>query len=68
MTAARTIGGEPMSERRTMIASVAYAVPMAAIFVLTGYAIRGGLQLGSTKGNIPEHWGMREFLSRGRSS
>jgi uncharacterized membrane protein (Fun14 family) len=39
VAAARTIGGQPISERRILIASVAYAVPMAAVFVLTGYAL-----------------------------
>jgi len=37
--AARTLGGQPISERRILIASIAYAVPMAAVFVLTGYAL-----------------------------
>ena len=36
VAAARTIGGQPISERRILIASIAYAVPMAAIFTLTG--------------------------------
>ena len=44
VAAARTIGGQPISERRILIASVAYAVPMAAVFVLTGYALGEALR------------------------
>lgn len=42
--AARTIGGQPISERRILIASIAYAVPMAAVFVVTGYALGEALR------------------------
>jgi hypothetical protein len=44
VAAARLLGGEPISERRIMIASVAYAIPMAAVFTYTGYAIGEGIR------------------------
>ena len=44
VAAARTIGGQPISERRIMIASVAYAIPMAAIFTIAGYAVGDALR------------------------
>jgi hypothetical protein len=44
VAAARTIGGQPISERRTLIACVAYGLPMAAVFVLTGYALGEALR------------------------
>ena len=43
VAAARTIGGQPINKRRVMIASIAYAVPMAAVFVLTGDDLRQAL-------------------------
>jgi hypothetical protein len=44
VVAARIIGGKPITARRTLIACVAYAVPMAAIFTLTGYALGEALR------------------------
>jgi hypothetical protein len=44
VVAARIIGGKPITARRTLIACVAYAVPMAAIFALTGYALGEALR------------------------
>ena len=44
VAAARTIGGQPISERRILIASIAYAVPMAAVFTITGYALGEALR------------------------
>ena len=43
---ARLVGGEPISERRVLIASVAYAVPMAFVFTLTGYALGESIRAG----------------------
>jgi hypothetical protein len=37
---ARTIDGEPISRRRIVLGSVAYAVPYAAIWTLVGLALR----------------------------
>lgn len=44
VAAARLIGGQRINERRILIASAAYAIPMALIFVLTGYALGEGLR------------------------
>jgi len=44
VAAARTVGGQPISERRILIACVAYAVPMAAVFTFTGYALGEALR------------------------
>jgi uncharacterized membrane protein (Fun14 family) len=44
VVAARVVGGQPISERRIMIASVAYALPMAAVFTVTGYALGEALR------------------------
>ena len=44
IVAARTIGGQAINERRIMIACVAYAVPMALVFTLTGYAVGEALR------------------------
>ena len=44
VAAARTIGGQPISERRILIASLAYAVPMAAVFTFTGYVVGEALR------------------------
>lgn len=43
---ARLVGGERISERRILIASVAYAIPMAVVFTLTGYALGEGIRAG----------------------
>jgi hypothetical protein len=39
VVAARVLGGQPITERRILIASIAYAAPMALVFVVTGYAL-----------------------------
>jgi hypothetical protein len=39
VAAARPVGGQQISERRIVIASLAYAIPMALIFTVTGYAL-----------------------------
>ena len=44
IAAARTIGGQSIGERRIVIACVAYAVPMALVFTLTGYAVGEALR------------------------
>lgn len=44
VVAARTIGGQSITERRIVIACVAYAVPMALVFTLTGYAVGEALR------------------------
>ena len=44
VVAARVVGGQPITERRILIASVAYAVPMAVVFTVTGYALGEALR------------------------
>ena len=44
VVAARVLGGKRISERRIMIASIAYAVPMAIVFTIAGYAIGEALR------------------------
>jgi hypothetical protein len=44
VAAARIIGGRPITERRIVIAAVAYAVPMAAVFTFTGYVLGEALR------------------------
>jgi hypothetical protein len=39
VAAARLVGGQQISERRIVIASLAYAIPMAVVFTVTGYAL-----------------------------
>jgi hypothetical protein len=41
---ARIVGGKPISDRRIHIAAVAYAIPMAFVFTLTGYALGEGIR------------------------
>lgn len=48
VVAARVVGGQPIGERRIMIASVAYALPMALVFTVTGYALGEAVRAGQT--------------------
>jgi hypothetical protein len=41
---ARSIGGQPISERRIRIGSVAYAIPYVAIWSLVGFALGGAIR------------------------
>lgn len=43
---AHVIGGERVGDRRVLIASAAYAIPMAVVFTATGYALGLGVRAG----------------------
>ena len=43
-TFARLVGGGPVSERRILLGSVAYAIPYAAMWCVVGLAFGGALR------------------------